>query len=358
MPDKYISFEPWPGGFSNIRMSYEIAATISVVTGRTLILPKKSYCLFLSGQTVSSWLDIFDLFDLNKFGEHFDYIFSDEIDIYKALETPTSLFHGIADVAKIITFNNSDGSEFPPVWMSNSTVLICGKQYCDRAQRFIDNRVVIDLETDDAFIHFPRNLFGHFYYHVYADSIEKRNLIKTKIHHGICFQSRYVDMASCVMSELGSYNAIHVRRNDFLVTRRESALLQLEILEKDLIRLLDSSLPLYIATDEINLNLYDSLRNHFNIYFLGDFFAGLDHASSIAVEQIICANAYMFLGSAFSTFSDSINILRGSSSDRLDCHRKGTNFERERLNYQYYPWESEAYSWHLLWDYCWKFEPP
>ena len=356
MSNKYISFEPWPGGFSNIRMSYEIAATISIVTGRTLILPRKSECLFLSGETADSWFDIFDLLDITKFRDNFDFTFSDEIDIYKALETPTSLFDGVADVARIILFNDSDGSEFPPVPMGNSTVLICGNQYCDRAHRFIDNRTVIDLQTDDTFMHFPRNLFGHFYYHVYANSIEKRNLIKSKIHRGICFQSSFYDKASCLISKLGSYNAIHVRRNDFLVTRRESALTQLEILEKNLIRLLDSALPLYIATDEIDLNVFDSLRNNFNIYFFGDFFSELDHASSIAVEQIICANAYMFLGSAFSTFSDSINILRGSIPGRLDCHRKGNNFERESLSFKCYPWEVESYSWHLLWDYCWKLE--
>lgn len=38
-PYRYISFEPWNGGFNNIRMSLEFAMALAIATGRTLVLP-------------------------------------------------------------------------------------------------------------------------------------------------------------------------------------------------------------------------------------------------------------------------------------------------------------------------------
>ena len=57
---KYISFDTWWGGYSNIRKSYEIAACIAYITDRILILPPKTYCHHLSEwQDKTSWFDIF-----------------------------------------------------------------------------------------------------------------------------------------------------------------------------------------------------------------------------------------------------------------------------------------------------------
>jgi hypothetical protein len=37
----FLSFEPWPGGFNNIRMSLEFAMALAIATKRTLVLPDK-----------------------------------------------------------------------------------------------------------------------------------------------------------------------------------------------------------------------------------------------------------------------------------------------------------------------------
>ena len=59
--NKYISFDPWWGGFSNIRMTYELVGALSVITDRTIILPHRIYCLFLSEwQDKKTWFDMFD----------------------------------------------------------------------------------------------------------------------------------------------------------------------------------------------------------------------------------------------------------------------------------------------------------
>ena len=36
MQDKYISFDAWWGGLNNIRMTYEMAAAISVITKKKI----------------------------------------------------------------------------------------------------------------------------------------------------------------------------------------------------------------------------------------------------------------------------------------------------------------------------------
>ena len=56
--EKYVTFEPWGGGFNNIRMSLEQAAAFAFAQGRTLVLPPE-YNMYLRGQ--SSLQDYFDL---------------------------------------------------------------------------------------------------------------------------------------------------------------------------------------------------------------------------------------------------------------------------------------------------------
>lgn len=61
--EKYITFEPWPGGFNNIRMSLEMAAALAVAMDRTLVLPPK-YHMYLRG--TSDFQDYFDYNDMQK----------------------------------------------------------------------------------------------------------------------------------------------------------------------------------------------------------------------------------------------------------------------------------------------------
>jgi len=61
--EKFLSFEPWNGGFNNIRQSLEIAASLAFATNRTLAFPPP-WNMYLRGK--SGLEDYFDLADITK----------------------------------------------------------------------------------------------------------------------------------------------------------------------------------------------------------------------------------------------------------------------------------------------------
>ena len=145
----------------------------------------------------------------------------------------------------------------------------------------------------------------------------------------------------------GDYDAVHIRRGDFRYTQTQWT----EELYQNLESLLDGnvrkSVPLYIATDEPDLLMFDFLKQKYNTVFLKDLTTA-SKSEELVLDTIICANAHMFYGSRMSTYSDYINIVRGYNN-KIDNHRKSLNFDRKKIKYNKYPWEVEAYNWQDLW---------
>lgn len=356
--DKYISFDAWWGGFSNIRMTYELAAAISVLTGRKLILPHRIYCLFLSRwQDKNTWFDMFDALDKDKFLENFDCVEYRDIPEYKKLESDEHYFHNVQSVAKVITFGDRDIKLGPQKAPDNKYVITFGDVEDEEDfKSFVGDRTVINLDVPDRFIHFPRNLFGHFYYHVYGKNPIIRNIIKEKVNNGIQYREEFFEKASVVKRRIGSYNAIHIRRGDFLQVRKEHSVKQTKDLLSDITNRIPRGKPLFIATDEKDKSVFSQLEKDYRLFFLDDFFkTGLKTHEALLIDQLICVNADIFLGSFLSTFSDYINIVRGQLGYK-DYHREGTNFQRGLLKYERFPWQSESWSWDKIWDYHWKYE--
>lgn len=355
--NKYISFDPWWGGFSNIRMTYELVGALSVITGRTIILPHKIYCLFLSEwQDKKTWFDMFDALDKKKFRKHFDCIEYYDIPEYENLENDTQYFENISSVAKVITFGDKDGQLGPMKGPGNDYVLTCGIEDHSEFDIFKDDRQVIDLECDDKFIHFPRNLFGHFYYHVYGKTPVIRNRIKEKVNLGIQYRPDIFEKAKKITDKLGEFNAIHVRRNDFLQVRKDIAERQTVNLLDDISNRIPNDKPLFIATDEKDKSVFLPLKKKYNVLYLTDFpQSGVNDTDDLLLDQVVCSQADIFLGSHLSTFSDYVNIIRGQQNKK-DFHREGTNFNRPKISYNRFPWEAEEYGWDKTWSFHWEYE--
>ena len=347
---KYVSFDAWPGGFSNIRQSYETIAAIAEITGRTIILPPKIFCLFFSELSdKNTFIDMFDALDKELFTTNFDCVDYYDIDEYSKLENEYGYFDGIERVAKCIEFDTVNSKD--PV---DRYVLHCGEYDSLDFKYFVNDRICIDLNVDDKFIHFPQNLFTQFYYHVYSD-LNTRNNIRKKIKSGVRFKQKFFDLANMVKDMLGEYNAIHIRRNDFLTIRTQQSEFQLDYLLENIKDEFDYNIPLYIATDETDKSLFYFLREYYDIKFLDKFHTKLSDFDSIIVDQIICANANVFYGSELSTFTHYIHIMRGIMG-KDDYHRIGTNYNYGELKYEFFPWLVEDWNWGKIFDLYWKDE--
>ena len=86
---------------------------------------------------------------------------------------------------------------------------------------FCHDRTVMELDCDEQFMHFENNLFGHFWYHVYPGGENLRNILKDKINRVMRYNQKFYYYADVVKQQLGEYNSIHVRRNDFLEARKD-----------------------------------------------------------------------------------------------------------------------------------------
>jgi hypothetical protein len=359
MQPRFISFDPWWGGFSNIRMSYEMAAAISVISKRKLILPHKIHCLFLSDKSKKeTFFDVWNVLDKDLFTKHFDCVDYGEIEEYRSLENQIHYFHKIENIAKLILFDDEYhewGKHQKAIKETN--FLFCENNNKEDYAKFANNRIGISIKLEDKYIHFPKNLLGYFYYFVYGNGAKERNLIKNKIINGIRYRAEYFAEARAIKNALGNFNAIHIRRNDFLnfPSFKKAANKQFVELHNSLKNKICKSYPLYIATDEKDKNIFNFLKPDFDLFFLEDFSKDLKNYESMCIDQIVCSEAEVFLGSRFSTYSDYINIIRGINN-KQNFHRMGTNFNFKRSEYDLFPWEKEPSGWDRLHDFYWKYE--
>ena len=111
------------------------------------------------------------------------------------------------------------------------------------------------------------------------------------------------------------YNAYHIRRGDF---QQKHTRLPAEVILENTKHLLDTSKTtlLYIGSDERNLRFFDPFRKKFVVRTLNDYMIeariGDENANHVGmIEQIVMANAYTFIGTPLSTFTNFITRMRG-----------------------------------------------
>jgi hypothetical protein len=312
MSDKYISFDGWWGGLNNVRMAYEMAAALSIVTKRKLIIPPKVYCLFLSEHNnKETFFDFWELFDKNLFYKNFDCVDYYDIEEYQKYNSSQQYYDGICKDIKCLPVGEH------PNWQVNN--LTYTKPV--HIKNFICN---------DKFIHFPRNLFGHWYHLIEGINEEDKLKIRNGLRNGLKIRDKYnIDLIS------EPYNAIHVRSGDFHRTRKISTENLFNNLRRMVDEVLTPDLPLYIATDEVNRKYFECL-NGYKCYYLNDFLR-TNNVTSIAIDTLMCAKADLFFGTRYSTFTDYINIIRYYNNKK--------NSSKNLLNYKFtgkekFAWEN------------------
>lgn len=353
--DKYISFEPWWAGYSNVRMSFEMAIAISEITGRKLIVPPSIYFNGINDWKVtSSYVDIFSIWDKDVFFKTFNAVEYNNVQEYVNLNSKIGHFNGVDKIADIKLFGDQYKELHPLIPPDREHVIHCGIDDQEDYDFFAARRVGYDLTSENKFIHFPRNLFGHFYFHVYAKSSNERNYIKENILRGIQFKEDLYDIVYNTIEDIRPFNALHIRRGDFLSDRPDSEYNLSKISDFVKQNGFDENKKTYIATDEVKTEYFNDLDFKEKIFFK-DLYQTSDPMTSIALDMITCTMADDFIGSRFSTFSDYINVNRIARAKKAIPLRYNNHFSIED-KYDKFPWENKEWNWHDMSSYFWTHE--
>ena len=347
---KYISFSSYYSGFSNIIMTYECAFAVAHITKRKLILPPNVWSLFLSkSHDPKDYIDFWKIFDKDYVMSEFECIDFYEVPEFKGKyimmdghgnpnnKYPSYTNHIDKSVpgVKLIEFSLNDGIHDDPKTLCGAREVITNKDYENNLdfEDFKQNRVSLNLSNfEDQILHFENNLFGHYWYSIYPGDENERNRMKDRINKCFRYNDRIYYLASKVSQRFESYNAIHVRRSDFLhtqttslepVSNPEKLKLMVEIF-------FERETPLYISTDETDKSFFEELRKIYDIYFYEDFQYNLTPLDKVAVEQTICSNAKTFYGTFNSTFTKRINVMRGLEGRQSE----------DDMGINYYPFEN------------------
>ena len=317
MNNKYIIFSPFRSGLANVIMSYELAFSIAHITNRTLILPPTLWLTHITEHHKENWVSLWDLFDKNN--NEFNTVELSEFEEFKdkilTLGNHSSWFINASTEIEDC-YSPPEIPHNAPLADANFCVVNNVEQYKNNEDfiNFVSTRQLIDLNRPEKFIHIEGSLFQHYWYWVYAGDSSQRNALKNKINKVFRYSQKYYDIVkNKVTDQLGKYNAVHVRRGDFFIQYGNS-LASINTEDKLLTQLekvIDSSLPLYISTDEPNKEFFKEVAKKYKIFFINDLIQDLPKLDCAIIEQIICSQAEQFEGTLPSTYTKRINIMRG-----------------------------------------------
>ena len=367
----YLSFSPYFSGLSNIIMSYELLLSIAYITKRKVILPPDVWMLFHSKDyNIHDWkkkdyVDVWEILDKDIVTKEFDCI--DFYDVpefqgkFEQMETERSYTGNIGGAI--------DGSDISCYYsqkvktLDGDYTVFTGDDYIDHPDfnDFCQGRKYINLnDYIKKFLHFENNLFGHYWYMIYPGHAHKRNILKDKINRCFRYKNKFYELSKKVKEKIGDYNSVHVRRNDFLICH-EDKLVPSDLLLEKLYAFFPISKPLYIATDEKDLSFFDPVREKYDIYFYKDFDFNTTSLETDVMDQVICADSDIFMGTYLSTYTKRINVMRGIESKQADDDM-GINRilePRERISEDIInPWKKSngLWSWNSSSHPQWKLE--
>mmetsp|Transcript_16596 Transcript_16596/g.28734 ORF Transcript_16596/g.28734 Transcript_16596/m.28734 type:complete len:810 (+) Transcript_16596:647-3076(+) len=314
---KYFVYQP-SGGFNNQRIQLEEALVICMTLNRTCVLPHAAqhtnfymrYNLLAAAKT-TSMQRVFDFEALNQIVDVLS------IPSNMTLRSWVDALGGtqyVGDTMYPIKVPLADGVDWRVVMRNSKTF---NSQY-----RWTEGTVKLFFKAEKAkFLYFANHtMWGALDFNIFAEEMRlvKRNL-------------RYTDdikrVAIYLANNMGDYNALHVRRGDkkreanFQIVARNA-----ESYAKAMMKYQKSTKTLYIASDESDANYFTPLSDAgFNIVrwqtvdsegilktFLQQYPAVMFMGMLGIIEQLLCAYAYRFLGSSYSTFTTMILRLRRS----------------------------------------------
>ncbi|KAJ9471060.1 GDP-fucose protein O-fucosyltransferase 2 [Diplonema papillatum] len=333
VPDvRYLSFEPWNGGWNNRRMSLEIALLLAKLTNRTLVLPPRSRVALMAVD--SDYEEFFNVTAMRQFvpvlqwsefaplvpiiAEH-DGLQRRPVTCPYKRPSPVRFCETARPVRAVAKLNGWTTLKVVIVHPLDANLSAVQRKDLDQ---FGPNRVLVNDDMRDAasetIWHFPQNLFGHFYQLVYFTDPALRRSLFSKIRDATRIRSDIQAYADEVVKQLGgpnSFYSVHIRRRDFK-QQYKSTFIEPRAMAANIKNQLGR--VVYIASDEGNKEFWADLKAGLpdvsTFRFASSFesvFKNVPDTQKGVVEQLICAQAKVFIGTRFSTFSSYIVRLRG-----------------------------------------------
>lgn len=371
---KYIVFQPDLGGWNNIRMALEVVILVAVVTGRILVLPPPAvlYLLHMNPKWKDNFASVDDYIDFHRLTE-FNGLeimsmkeFLEDVAVPDLLALP--LPKNDTMLAKKPLYDYLEAACMLRQWSPGKIFLAFNVSLSDdveegdcvfdgigsydhieksRLTKHAIGRQLIpyDNEFDQhRAIYFPGHDKNRMLTHYYGYLFFATASMEMKVKRFVRDRLRYHDTVYCKASEIIHsiktfatnnqvvvntnrrrdeheyyYIAYHIRRGDF--QHKHTQLSANDILNAT-VHLIPTTfdrkkLIVYIATDEKNETFFMPFVDSFyKVYFLHSFNDHIDtslmNQNHIGmVEQLICANAYIFIGTPLSTYTSYITRIRG-----------------------------------------------
>jgi len=341
-------------GFSNNKMSLDIAVTLAFLTGRVLApyrfrLPRRSPIDLKPGQWPEP-LSILDLYEM-------PISWSDEYLLKTWISVPSAL-----------------DCVWEPVFDSVLCFPAISASIDSRLQDFRNGRpnvYAFDERQDEApDLHIRTHTLSHYSHFFYLDEERRRAVID--LMKRLCPKLPYLQAADRIATGFGTFNAIHIRRGDFvsndLAKRKISR--AASITGQEVVANLASRMrrdePLIVCTDGSPRDeFFVPIRKHFReVIFLDRHMresASIrqviselprdDEAVEALLTQLVASRAQTFAGTLFSTFTALIHRLRGFANPEspfLYCYNDFVSARVRFENCEFLPVADGPFSWNRI----------
>lgn len=364
---RYLTFEPDPGGWNNIRMSMEIIFTLAATTGRTLVLPPKApfYLLGMGEKNARSFGSFYDI-SKDAFQKAVEVIsmeefFNREVFAHQGEQNPLLGFlNGTeikdledSELAKLCLYRDGAKNHCENLYKHLRKAGYQPQLEADRNCFVFDEDVFHGHEVTDEVskrvtrfcgpertpvyynqtIHEPElmhwdasgvdwtkgghRLLNHFYSFLFYTDPAIDNHYKRFVRDFLHYKDSLFCAAGKIVNALNregkEWSTLHVRRGDL---QYKEVKISGEEWYENLKDVWNEGELLFIATDERNKTFFDPIKEHHDVRFLDDYWevgklGELDPYFLSMVDTIVASHGRTFAGTWFSTFTGYINRMRG-----------------------------------------------
>jgi GDP-fucose protein O-fucosyltransferase len=359
-----LAYPGYDAGLNNHKMSMDIGIALAYLDRRQLVPygfrpPWRVPQARVASESARQITSIFDLFEVP--------VFVDLSHLHEKSPPPGIVCNW--------------GPLYEAVFHLNNTEYLLGDEHFQYFRNGRPRIVTLDNETRAAGdVIVDAQTLTTYEYFFYLDDQTARDL--AAVMGGIRPKAPYRDLARSVAAAVGRFNAVHIRRGDFVTgsyTPR-SRHVSCEEIARNLEEVFDRDVPLCLCTDASELSFFEPLFRTFPRTFLlerellgtmewrrrfDELPFNDDHGFSVLVQQI-ASLAETFVGTLSSSFTSEIQRSRGFRGDQrfLYCYNDwpqhpGIVFERCEFvatqggpytwNQIQYPVEPRACSWLRAW---------